>query len=63
MTASAAPPLQDARMFLDSLYPALYRGPAEVLGDGKAAPNDFTTMFPKLGPFTMTDLLTFAGVA
>jgi heme peroxidase len=56
MTASAAPPLQDARMFLDSLYP----GPAEVLGDGKAAPNDFTTMFPKLTAFascTDTDVI------
>jgi hypothetical protein len=47
MVLVTASPVQDALMFLDSLY----RAPAVVAPSGQAVPDDFNKMFPKLPPF------------
>lgn len=47
MQPTQGQPVQDARMFEDSLY----RGPSPATGGGAAPPDDFNKMFPALAPF------------
>lgn len=47
MQLKQGPPIQDARMFTDSLY----RSAMPLLSSSSAAPNDFGKMFPSLDPF------------